>query len=72
MLENVIKRTFGELNNIFQGEFNMILSQESTIVFPFVHFFGVTFLSAAEFEEPKIDISGKGLSIQPVSCFLRP
>ena len=27
-LENVIKRAFGELNNVFQDEFNKILSQE--------------------------------------------
>ena len=32
VLENVIKRAFGELNNIFQDEFNIILSQQSTNV----------------------------------------
>ena len=32
VLENVIKRAFGELNNIFQDEFNKILSQQSTNV----------------------------------------
>ena len=32
VLENVIKRVFGELNNIFQGEFDIILSQQSTNV----------------------------------------
>ena len=32
MLENVIKRAFGKLNNIFQDEFNIILSQQSTNV----------------------------------------
>ena len=31
-MENVIKRAFGELNNIFQEEFNIILSQQSTNV----------------------------------------
>ena len=29
VLENVIKRAFGELNNISQDEFNKILSQQS-------------------------------------------
>ena len=32
VLENVIKRAFGELNNIFQDEFNKILSQQQTNV----------------------------------------
>ena len=32
VLENVIKRALGELNNIFQDEFNIILSQQSTNV----------------------------------------
>ena len=32
VLENVIKRALGELNNIFQNEFNTILSQQSTII----------------------------------------
>ena len=27
--ENVIKRAFGELNNVFQDEFNKVLSQQS-------------------------------------------
>ena len=27
VLENVIKQAFGELNNVFQDEFNKILSQ---------------------------------------------
>ena len=31
-MENVIKRAFGELNNIFRDEFNEILSQKSTNV----------------------------------------
>ena len=30
VLKNVIKRAFGELNNIFQDEFYKILSQQST------------------------------------------
>ena len=29
VLKNVIKRAFGDLNNIFQEEFNKILSQQS-------------------------------------------
>ena len=32
------------------------------IISPFVHIFDIISLFAAEFEEPKIDISGKGLS----------
>ena len=32
VLENVIERAFGELNNIFQDEFDKILSQQSTSV----------------------------------------
>ena len=32
VLENVIKRVFGELNNIFQDEFDEILSKQSTNV----------------------------------------
>ena len=32
VLKNVIKRAFGELNNVFQDEFNKILSQQSTNV----------------------------------------
>ena len=32
VLKYVIKRVFGELNNIFQDEFNKILSQQSTNV----------------------------------------
>ena len=32
VLKNVIKRAFGELNNVFRGEFNKILSQQSTNV----------------------------------------
>ena len=32
VLKNVIKRAFGELNNVFQDEFNKILSQKSTNV----------------------------------------
>ena len=32
------------------------------IVSPFVHIFGIITLFAAEFEEPKIGISGKGLT----------
>ena len=35
VLENVIERAFGELNNIFQDEFNTTLSQQS----PNVRFF---------------------------------
>ena len=31
-MENVIKRAFGELNNIFQDEFNKSLSKQSTNV----------------------------------------
>ena len=31
-MENVIKRAFGKLNNIFQEEFNKILSQQLTNV----------------------------------------
>ena len=31
-MKNVIERAFGELNNVFQDEFNKILSQESTNV----------------------------------------
>ena len=37
VLENVIKRAFGELNNIFQDQFNKILSQQSTNVRFFYH-----------------------------------
>ena len=33
------------------------------IVSPFVHIFEIIYLFAAEFEEPKVGISGKGLSI---------
>ena len=32
VLKNVIKRAFGELNNIFQDSFNKTLSQKSTSV----------------------------------------
>ena len=32
VLKNVIKRAFGELNDIFQDEFNKSLSQQSTTV----------------------------------------
>ena len=32
VLKSVIQRAFGELNNIFQDEFNKILSQQSTNV----------------------------------------
>ena len=32
VLENVIKRAFGEINNIFQDSFNIFLSQKSTNV----------------------------------------
>ena len=32
VLENIIKRAFGELNNIFQEEFDIMLSQQSTKV----------------------------------------
>ena len=32
VLENIIKRAFGDLNNVFQEEFNKILSQQSTNV----------------------------------------
>ena len=32
VLKNVIKRAFGELNNVFQDEINTILSQQSTNV----------------------------------------
>ena len=35
MEKNVIKRAFGELNNVFQDEFNEILSQQA----PNVRFF---------------------------------
>ena len=38
VLKNVIKRAFGELNNIFQDEFNKMLSQQSTnVIFFFYH-----------------------------------
>ena len=36
--------------------------QNKIIVSPFVHIFGIIFLVAAELEEPKIRILGKGLS----------
>ena len=37
VLENVIKRAFGELNNISQDEFNKILSQQLMNVRFFFH-----------------------------------
>ena len=37
VLENVIKRAFGELNNIFQDEFNKILSDSQRMSDSFYH-----------------------------------
>ena len=36
VLENVIKRAFGELNNVCKDEFNKFLSQQSTNVWFFL------------------------------------
>ena len=38
------------------------------IVSPFVHIFDIISLFAAEFEKPKIGISGKGLKVSLVLC----
>ena len=35
------------------------------IISPFVHIFDIISLFAAEFEDPKIGISGKGLTLSP-------
>ena len=40
-----------------------MLSTRSDNCIPFVYIFDIIFLFAAELEEPKIGISGKGLSI---------
>ena len=37
VLKNVIKRAFGELNNIFQDEFNKMLSRQSSNARLFYH-----------------------------------
>ena len=41
---------------------NVFYSMNQIIVFPFVHMFYLLSLFAAEFEEPKIGISSKGLN----------
>ena len=41
----------------------VLLSQIHVIVSSFIHIFDITSLLAAELEEPKVGLSGKGLNI---------
>ena len=57
------QKTLNEQFLLFPQRF--LLNQK--IVFPFVNIFDILSLFAAELEEPKIGISGKGLTVSQTS-----
>ena len=61
VFENIVEKGETARNEQFLLFRQCFLLKQIT-VFPFVHIFDITSLFAAELDEPKIGISGKGLT----------
>ena len=68
--ENIVVKEEIALNKQFLLFSTMFSTQ--IIVSPFVHIFDIISSFAAELEEPKICMWGKGLEITGISCFIWP